>query len=71
MGALIFLWAIGCLGLFIILLNYFLKQLRKHAAGKLSALQMLGAILMSAFVTVLVAGGSCAIFLNVVLSGMH
>ena len=71
MDGLFVAWVIGSLALFVAVLMYFLGRLPKNTGGKSSVLGKLSAVLISALITVLVAGGGCAIFLGVVLSGPH
>ncbi len=71
MDGLFFAWIIGSLALFVAVLAYFLGRLPKNTQGKSSLFGKIGAVLISAFTTVLVAGGGCAIFLGWFLSGPH
>lgn len=71
MEGLIVAWVIGTLVLFLVVLMYFLGRSPKNADGKLSASGKLKAVFISAFVTVLVAGGGCVIFVGTILSGLH
>lgn len=71
MDGLFVAWIVGSLALFVAALAYFLGRLPKNTQGKSSLPGKFGAVLISALITVLVAGGGCAIFLGVFLSGPH